>query len=47
MNEDKVIEQIARPIIEQLKKLDNSEIQKNGIRFQRFILCVMMEWKAL
>lgn len=28
MNEDKVIEQIARPIIEQLKKLDNSEIQK-------------------
>ena len=29
MNEDKVIEQIARPIIEQLKKLDNSEIQKN------------------
>ena len=28
MNEDKVIEQIARPNIEQLKKLDNSEIQK-------------------
>lgn len=28
MNEDKVIEQIARPIIEQLKKLDKSEIQK-------------------
>ena len=28
MNEDKVVEQIARPIIEQLKKLDNSEIQK-------------------
>lgn len=28
MNEDKVIEQIARPIIEQLKELDNSEIQK-------------------
>lgn len=28
MNEDKVIEQIAGPIIEQLKKLDNSEIQK-------------------
>lgn len=28
MNEDKVIEQIAKPIIEQLKKLDNSEIQK-------------------
>lgn len=28
MNEDKVIELIARPIIEQLKKLDNSEIQK-------------------
>ena len=28
MNEDKVIEQIARPIIEKLKKLDNSEIQK-------------------
>ena len=28
MNEDKVIEQIARPIIEQLKKFDNSEIQK-------------------
>ncbi len=28
MNEDKIIEQIARPIIEQLKKLDNSEIQK-------------------
>lgn len=28
MNEDEVIEQIARPIIEQLKKLDNSEIQK-------------------
>lgn len=28
MNEDKVIEQIARPIVEQLKKLDNSEIQK-------------------
>lgn len=28
MNEDRVIEQIARPIIEQLKKLDNSEIQK-------------------
>ena len=28
MKEDKVIEQIARPIIEQLKKLDNSEIQK-------------------
>lgn len=28
MNEGKVIEQIARPIIEQLKKLDNSEIQK-------------------
>ena len=28
MNEDKVIEQISRPIIEQLKKLDNSEIQK-------------------
>lgn len=28
MDEDKVIEQIARPIIEQLKKLDNSEIQK-------------------
>lgn len=28
MNEDKVIEQIARTIIEQLKKLDNSEIQK-------------------
>ena len=28
MNEYKVIEQIARPIIEQLKKLDNSEIQK-------------------
>ena len=28
MIEDKVIEQIARPIIEQLKKLDNSEIQK-------------------
>ena len=28
MNEVKVIEQIARPIIEQLKKLDNSEIQK-------------------
>lgn len=28
MNEDKVIEQIARPIIEQLKKLDDSEIQK-------------------
>lgn len=28
MNEDKVIEQIARPIIEQLNKLDDSEIQK-------------------
>ena len=28
MNEDKVIEQLARPLIEQLKKLDNSEIQK-------------------
>ena len=28
MDEDKVIKQIARPIIEQLKKLDNSEIQK-------------------
>lgn len=28
MNEDKVIEQIARPIIEQLKKLDNSEVRK-------------------
>lgn len=35
MNEDKVIEQIARPIIEQLKKLDNSEIQKKWNQIPR------------
>ena len=28
MNEDKVLEQIAKPIIEQLKKLDDADFQK-------------------